>query len=140
MANIAPTLTEIPRIAFAAFCDVLLPGEEHWPAASVAVGSLDLVWEAVQPADRTWLRNAAETIAAQPLDARPAAMAALELLEPGCFGRVLALLYAVYYSTTLVHEQVAALARSGPREPSGAFDTTLLQHVIATQAGRPRVP
>jgi len=139
MAKIAPTLTELQRISLAAFCDVLLPGDEHWPAASVAVGSPDAVLEAVQPADQTWLRDEAEAIAALPPEARSTAMEARELSEPGCFGRVLAVLYAVYYGSTLVHEQVVALAKAGPREPSGTFDTTLLQHVIATQAGRRRV-
>ncbi len=133
------TLTEIERIALAVFYDVLLPGEEGWPAASVALGSLDLVWKAVHPADRTWLRDAADNIAALPLDARPPAMAALELAEPGRFGHILAVLYAAYYSTVLVHDQVTVLAKAGPREPSDTFDTTLLQHVIATQAGRRRV-
>jgi hypothetical protein len=121
------------------FWDVLLPGDGAWPAASAAIVDIGAAWALVADGDRGWLRAAALRIAGLAPDERVAAMQALEQGEPGVFNRVLGALYAAYYTTPAVHALVKRLAEAGPREASPHFDTSLVERVIATQAGLRRL-
>ena len=125
--------------AFLLFWDVLQPGDNHWPAASVAISSADAGWEMILQTDRAWLIAAIQSIAVVAPTSRVPAMQALEQAEPAKFGGVLKALCGAYYAAPAVHEQVRILAERGPRESCAYFDTDLLQQVIETQAGLRRM-
>jgi hypothetical protein len=125
--------------ALAILCDLLVPGDADWPAASVAIGDLDAAVEALPAADRAWLDSHAAAVACLPIEDRVPLLQRLEASEPEPFGRVLQALYDAYYSTEGAQAQVRRLAELGPREESPFFDERLLDKVIATQAGKRRL-
>ena len=127
------------KTAIAVLLDHLVPGEGGWPAASDAIADPASVSGQLARADQAWLEARALALLSVPAAARVDALKRLEAAEPGPFGRVLQALYQAYYNTEGAQAQVSRLAEAGPREDSPFFDLSLLDRVIATQAGRRRL-
>ncbi|WP_226580482.1 hypothetical protein [Acuticoccus sediminis] len=122
--------------ASAALFDILLPGDKHFPPASVALRegpALPLSEE-----DGRWLAAAARRVADAPAETRIERTAELEREAPEPFARVLTALTAAYYRTRCVQAAAIALAQHAPVEADPVFDETLLDRVRATRAGAAR--
>ena len=119
--------------------DLLVPGDEVWPSASVALAGVEAVTQGLDPAPRAWLQRQADRLATLPDTDQIEALRTLERAEPELFAGVLQALYVAYYSTGAVQAVIGRLAAAGPREPSPMFDTGLLNAVIASQRGRRRL-
>jgi hypothetical protein len=70
---------------------------------------------------------------------RIAAVARFEALDPAAFTAIYDVLLTAHYSAPETQARIRALADAGPREPSPHFDPSLLDQVIATQAGKRRL-
>jgi hypothetical protein len=66
------------------------------------------------------------------------ALTKAEAGDPKAFARLYRALCDAYYASPSVLDRVAELSEAGPHEPSPHFDTSLLDKVIATQAGKGR--
>jgi hypothetical protein len=131
---------EPPVKALKELADLLLPGDGgRWPAASATIVPIGRVLQEIGEGDAPWLLAFAAQIAATPEAGRAAALQSIETAEPARFERALGAFYRAYYTSAPTLAAVAALAESGPREPSRHFDADLLRQVLATKAGRRRV-
>jgi hypothetical protein len=119
--------------------DELIRGNLHWPRASIALADTDLFLSNLPETDREWLLEHAGMLSELSTEARRSFIERLERDGRATFHRVLKALYAAYYTSPPVVERVKAFAMSGPVEPSPAFDATLVQNVIRTQAGKRRL-
>jgi hypothetical protein len=116
------------------FWDILIPGGAAWPSASAALGHISPEALDLPEEDSQWLRQQSEALVRTPAALRHARMIDLERSGPECFARVLAALYAAYYTSSPVQAAVRRLANASPGEESPQFDRTLVQRVLATKA------
>lgn len=114
-----------------ALLDVLLPGNDRWPAAS-----------AVLPGD--WVFDAgaaaleAELTRLDP-NAHPASVAAYARERPDEFKALLGAVYRAYYGAASVKRVITELANSGPRESLAQVDPELVAAVVRERRGQRRL-
>jgi hypothetical protein len=124
--------------AINALCDVLIPGDDTWPSASAALGDTETALSHLAAQTQAWLASHAQLVRDAPPHTRVPLLQSLERAEPAMFASLLSALYDAYYNSAAAHAQVVRLAEAGPLEPSPHFDTSLLETVVKTKAGRAR--
>ncbi|WP_210483918.1 hypothetical protein [Microvirga antarctica] len=118
--------------------DTLIPGDQDWPSASLALGNDFAFLEALDDDVKSRMLSHASTLTDMTAPQRLSALRDLEQCEPDVFERFLLALYGAYYTTPLVAVRIRTIATSGEPEPQH-FDPALLAQVIQTQAGRRRL-
>ena len=125
--------------AAAALFNALIPGDAgRWPCFSAAVPVRGFV-DSLGANERQAIAEAGKTLDRLSGTDLIAAVAAWERTAPRAFAAVLSSAHRAYYTSPDVLALVAALADSGPREPSRRFDSDLVAQVVATAAGRRRL-
>ncbi len=125
--------------AVRAVWDELIPGDDAWPSASMALGDVDGVLAALPPDTLAWLALHAPGVFNAPANERATLMRSLERTDPATFAALVNQLYDAYYNSPAAHAQVLRLAEAGPRDPCPQFDPALVETVVASRAGQRRL-
>lgn len=89
--------------------------------------------------DQSWLSAQGQRLSAMAKGSRRGAVHELERIEPSRFGRIVGMLYALYYSAPPVVAKLRSLAELGSEPAAVRFDPALVAKVVASGAGRRRL-
>jgi hypothetical protein len=110
-----------------------------WPSLFDVVDCRDCVRDILKESDFNWIFLQGRRLKSLEKADRMSTVRAVELAEPGMFGRIVGLLYALYYAAPSVAAKLRRLAERGEEDSAALFDRALVAQVITTGAGRRRL-